>query len=230
VWDESVTHKERASPGTATAELLGKERESGSRRREALLWLTFYFVSDRFLARRSTHCPDDGGSTDLWNVGKLLPVNSPLRPRRQPFLHLRPCEPEIVLTYVCLSVGVCVTTAWEPQNGFSWNYHGEVLQKCGDTFRCSNPTTVINTLHEDASSFLPPAQVWPIELLMGPERSWCGVTSHRSTQVVQTWRCGAVNILYAEWTFVLDKVNFVLCHLINRRLWVSGMLLHLRTS
>jgi hypothetical protein len=28
--------------------------------------------------------PDDGGSTDLWNVGKLIPVNTALQLRRQP--------------------------------------------------------------------------------------------------------------------------------------------------
>jgi hypothetical protein len=31
-----------------------------------------------------THRPDDGGSTDLWNVGKLIPVYTALQPRRQP--------------------------------------------------------------------------------------------------------------------------------------------------
>jgi hypothetical protein len=36
-----------------------------------------------------THRPDDGGSKDLWNVGKLLPYYTALQPRRQPssFLH-----------------------------------------------------------------------------------------------------------------------------------------------
>jgi hypothetical protein len=28
--------------------------------------------------------PDDGGSTDLWNVGKLIPVCTALQPKRQP--------------------------------------------------------------------------------------------------------------------------------------------------
>jgi hypothetical protein len=31
-----------------------------------------------------THRPDDGGSKDLWNVGKLLPDYTALQPRRQP--------------------------------------------------------------------------------------------------------------------------------------------------
>jgi hypothetical protein len=30
------------------------------------------------------HHPDDGGSKDLWNVGKLLPDYKALQPRRQP--------------------------------------------------------------------------------------------------------------------------------------------------
>jgi hypothetical protein len=32
----------------------------------------------------STHHPDDGGSKDLWNVGKLLPDYTELQPKRQP--------------------------------------------------------------------------------------------------------------------------------------------------
>jgi hypothetical protein len=30
------------------------------------------------------HCPDDGGSKDLWNFGELLPDYMALQPRRQP--------------------------------------------------------------------------------------------------------------------------------------------------
>jgi hypothetical protein len=33
---------------------------------------------------RLTHRPDDGGSTDLRNAGKLIPVYTALQPRRQP--------------------------------------------------------------------------------------------------------------------------------------------------
>jgi hypothetical protein len=38
----------------------------------------------------ATHRPDDGGSKDLWNVGKLLPDYTALQPRRQPssILHI----------------------------------------------------------------------------------------------------------------------------------------------
>jgi hypothetical protein len=32
-----------------------------------------------------THRPDDGGSTDVRNVGTLMPVYTALQPRRQPF-------------------------------------------------------------------------------------------------------------------------------------------------
>jgi hypothetical protein len=34
------------------------------------------------------HRPDDGGSKDLWNVGKLLPDYTALQPRRQPSFNL----------------------------------------------------------------------------------------------------------------------------------------------
>jgi hypothetical protein len=33
--------------------------------------------------------PDDGGSKDLWNVGKLLPDYTALKPRRQPSPHTK---------------------------------------------------------------------------------------------------------------------------------------------
>jgi hypothetical protein len=36
------------------------------------------------LILRAPHRPDDGGSKDLWNVGKLLPDYTALQPRRQP--------------------------------------------------------------------------------------------------------------------------------------------------
>jgi hypothetical protein len=44
-----------------------------------------------FPRARLTHCPDDGGSKNLWNVGKLLPDYMVLQPRRQPYslLHLQ---------------------------------------------------------------------------------------------------------------------------------------------
>jgi hypothetical protein len=38
--------------------------------------------------------PDDGGSTDLWNVGKLIPVYTALQPRRQPPSKLEPPDSE----------------------------------------------------------------------------------------------------------------------------------------
>jgi hypothetical protein len=36
-----------------------------------------------------THRPDDGGSKDLWNVGKLLPAYTALQPIRQPSSYSR---------------------------------------------------------------------------------------------------------------------------------------------
>jgi hypothetical protein len=36
-----------------------------------------------FIIRAMSH-PDDGGSKDLWNIGKLLPDYTALQPRRQP--------------------------------------------------------------------------------------------------------------------------------------------------
>jgi hypothetical protein len=38
-----------------------------------------------FIRSQLTHRPDDGGSKDLWNVGKLLPDYTALQPKRQPF-------------------------------------------------------------------------------------------------------------------------------------------------
>jgi hypothetical protein len=41
-------------------------------------------VYQRFRGPWVTYRPDDGGSKDLWNVGKLLPDHMALQPRRQP--------------------------------------------------------------------------------------------------------------------------------------------------
>jgi hypothetical protein len=45
---------------------------------------------------RLTHRPGDGGSKDLWNVGKLLPDYTALQPRRQPSSYSPPWEPHIL--------------------------------------------------------------------------------------------------------------------------------------
>jgi hypothetical protein len=42
------------------------------------------------------HCPDDGSNTDLWNVGKLIPVYMVLQPRRQPSSYSPLWEPQII--------------------------------------------------------------------------------------------------------------------------------------
>jgi hypothetical protein len=44
--------------------------------------------------------PDDGGSKDLWNVGKLLTHYTALQPRRQPCSFSLPWEPQILLVYI----------------------------------------------------------------------------------------------------------------------------------
>jgi hypothetical protein len=47
----------------------------------------------------STHRPDDGGSKDLWNVGKFLPDYTALQPRRQPSSFSPLCEPQTLLLF-----------------------------------------------------------------------------------------------------------------------------------
>jgi hypothetical protein len=42
------------------------------------------------------HRPDDGGSTDLWNTGKLTPVYTALQPRRQPSSQSPQWEPLVI--------------------------------------------------------------------------------------------------------------------------------------
>jgi hypothetical protein len=66
--------------------------------------LHFMFSSYNFicisnlLTHSLTHCPDDGGSKDLWNVGKLLPDYTALQPRRQPSSYSLPWEPQILIS------------------------------------------------------------------------------------------------------------------------------------
>jgi hypothetical protein len=50
-----------------------------------------------------THRPDDGGSKDLWNVGKLLPDYTVLQPRRQSSSYSLPWEPQILHSHCCLT-------------------------------------------------------------------------------------------------------------------------------
>jgi hypothetical protein len=54
------------------------------------------FFSNRFLAKL-THHPNDGGSTELWNVGKPIPVYTMLQHRRQPSSYSPPWAPQIIL-------------------------------------------------------------------------------------------------------------------------------------
>jgi hypothetical protein len=44
--------------------------------------------------------PDDGGSMDLWNVHKLIPVYTALQPSRQPSSYSPPREPQIVFVVI----------------------------------------------------------------------------------------------------------------------------------
>jgi hypothetical protein len=55
--------------------------------------------SINFVSRENyfTHRPDDGGSKDFWNIGKLLPDYTALQPRRQPSSYSLPWEPQILL-------------------------------------------------------------------------------------------------------------------------------------
>jgi hypothetical protein len=51
--------------------------------------------------------PDDGGSKDLWNVGKLLPDYTVLQPRRQQSEYSPPWEPQILLRQYSLITSAC---------------------------------------------------------------------------------------------------------------------------
>jgi hypothetical protein len=48
-----------------------------------------------------THCPDYGGSTNLWNIGKLLPDYTEQPPRRQPSCYISSCLYSWVVTLRC---------------------------------------------------------------------------------------------------------------------------------
>jgi hypothetical protein len=49
--------------------------------------------------------PDDGGSKDLWNAGKLLLDYTALQPRRQPSSNSPPWEPQIVQRFLLTVAG-----------------------------------------------------------------------------------------------------------------------------
>jgi hypothetical protein len=51
--------------------------------------------------------PDDGGSKDLWNVGKLLPDYTALQSRRQPSSYSPPWEPQILLRFFVVFLSPC---------------------------------------------------------------------------------------------------------------------------
>jgi hypothetical protein len=58
------------------------------------------------------HRPDDGGSKDLWNVGKLLPDYTALQPRRQPSSNSPSWEPQILIRWFVLNFTVKNQGAW----------------------------------------------------------------------------------------------------------------------
>jgi hypothetical protein len=80
-------------------------------------------VYQRFRGPCCTHRPDDGGSKDFWNVGKLLPDYSALQPRRQPSSYLPPWEPQILLdsTSVLPAAELEVQTIQQFNRNFSMN-------------------------------------------------------------------------------------------------------------
>jgi hypothetical protein len=76
----------------------------------------------------------DGGSKDLWNVGKLLPDYTALQLRRQPSSHSPPWQPQILLITLCLrnsSVHGDVTVNWwtgvEPQANINYSVFKKVV-------------------------------------------------------------------------------------------------------
>jgi hypothetical protein len=54
-----------------------------------LVWVYRRFRGLYCLQRQSDDRPTDGGRTDLWNTGKLIPVYTALQPRRQTFMYVK---------------------------------------------------------------------------------------------------------------------------------------------
>jgi hypothetical protein len=61
---------------------------------------------------RLTHRPDDGGSKDLWNVGKLLPDYMALQPGRQPSLYSPLWEPQSLQVNKKFLLLMCISYKW----------------------------------------------------------------------------------------------------------------------
>jgi hypothetical protein len=61
-----------------------------------------------------THHPEDGGSTDLWNASKLIPVYTALQPRRQPSSQSLPWEPQVNCYCYCSEQETCCWTFHKP--------------------------------------------------------------------------------------------------------------------
>jgi hypothetical protein len=70
--------------------------------------------------RQLYHCPDDGGSTYLWNVGRQLFYNA-VHPRRQIWTsYSPPWELEISHLLTCLDVS-CVSASTSPVLSACWS-------------------------------------------------------------------------------------------------------------
>jgi hypothetical protein len=67
-----------------------------------LVWIYRCFRGLYCLHHPSDYHPDDGGSTDLWNVGngKLIPVYMPQWPRRQPSTQSLLWELQVINGYI----------------------------------------------------------------------------------------------------------------------------------
>jgi hypothetical protein len=96
---------------------------------------------------KAWHRPDDGGSTDLWNVGKLIPVYTALQPKRQP-------SSRWIYFHILEGQRICSLTSWLINTYIPFNeikYQGWIrsvismkrsLFSLSHTFTCSSPYTM----------------------------------------------------------------------------------------
>jgi hypothetical protein len=77
-----------------------------------------------------THRPDDGAGTDLWNVGKLIPVHGALQPTRQPSSS---SKPPATNQFYCK----CYRTGSETSLPATWLHNPEDQNK--QETRCHTP-------------------------------------------------------------------------------------------
>jgi hypothetical protein len=60
--------------------------------------------------------PDDGESTELWNIGKFIPVYTALQPKRQPSSYSPPSEPQVVIVKYLYTHTLHSTTNFTKEN------------------------------------------------------------------------------------------------------------------